>query len=83
MHFLHRAVIALVTAFTCPGQDTSLSSLISLYNLPTVLETSFFAAQLPEKANKWTPLSKSPLPAQSRKDVLSLLSLQTETAKRV
>ena len=45
IHFIHTAVIALVTAFTCPGQDTSLSSLIPPYNLPRVLETFLFAAQ--------------------------------------
>lgn len=83
IHFLHTAVIALVTAFSCPGQYTSLSSLIPLYNLPTVLETSLSAPQLPKKANKWTPLPKPPLPAQTRKDVLSLLSLQKEAVKGV
>lgn len=79
---------ALVTAFTCLGQDTSLSSLITLHDLPTALETSLFAAQLPEKANKWTPLPKPPLPkpplpARTGKDILSLLSLQKETAQGV
>lgn len=73
-------MIALVTSITYPVQDNSLSSLIPLTNLPTVLETSLFASQLPKKANKWSPLPK-PLPAQTRKGVLSLLSLQKEMAK--
>lgn len=54
IHFYHAAVFALVIAFICAGEDTSLSSLFPPFNLATVLVASFFAVQLPKKANKWT-----------------------------
>jgi len=81
IHFPDTAAIALVTGFTYPVPDTFLSSLIPLSNLPAVLETSLFAVQLPKKANKWSPLPKPPLAAQTRKGVISLLSPQNETSK--
>lgn len=53
IHFHHTiAVFALVRAFICTGQDTSLSSLFPVFNLATVLVASLFAVQLPKKANK-------------------------------
>lgn len=81
IHFLHTAVIALVTDFTCPEQDTFLSSLILF---PTYQQFwKPVSAQLPKKADKQASLPKPSLPAQIRKDVLSLFSLQKETAEGV
>lgn len=70
--FFHAVVTALIIAFTYPGQDTSLSSLIPLCNLPTFSENSLLPNLPRRQINGVHYLNLFSLPQQRRVSSASL-----------